>query len=119
MAKSLTTFEILKFWFKSTITAILLAAGVQILTSFMRNGKGNLPSEEECAKLSEQHATSTFNSFNEFYPFYLCEHGVGITKFFHFIASANALSIFAILLTRKFNRQTTDIIITIPLFDDG
>ena len=105
MAKSFTTFEILKFWIKSTITAILLAAGVQILTSFMRNGKENLPSEKECLKLTEQHATNTFSSFDEFYPFYLCEHSVGTTKLFHFIASANALTIFATLLTRKWQTK--------------
>jgi len=105
MAKSLTTVEILKFWIKSTLTAILLAAGVQILTSFMRIGNENLPSEEECVRLKEQHATSKFHTFDEFYPFYLCEHNVGITKLFHFIASANALTIFATLLTRKWQTK--------------
>ena len=84
---------------------MLLAAGVQIITSFMQNENGFLPSKEKCHQLTQQFHSKGFNSFKEFYPFYLCEHGIGITKLFHFIASANVLAIFARLMTRKWQTK--------------
>ena len=101
MAKALTTTEIWKMWCKTTFMAILLASGVQIITSQMGNGKENIPSEEECQKLYNQNSIRKFQSFDEFFPFYLCEHTLGKTKLFHFIATVNVLAINIILLTRK------------------
>jgi hypothetical protein len=40
--------------------------------------------------------TSEFVSWAEFYPFYLCEHSLPVTKLFHFIATFNA-SIFLVM----------------------
>ena len=101
MAKALTNSEILKMWYKSTFVAILVAFGIQVITSVMQNGNENIPSEEECQRLNEQNSIRKFQSFDEFYPFYLCEHTLGKTKLFHFFATFNALAIIAVLLTRK------------------
>ena len=105
MAKSLTNGDILQLWLKFSIISVLLAFGIQIMTTFMKNGNENVPSEEECDKLSERHLTGKFNSFDEFYPYYLCEHHLGTTKFFHFIATANGLAIWATLFVRKWQTK--------------
>ena len=106
MVKSLTNLEILKLWFKATLVAFALAMVVQGITSFMRNGNEHLPSTKECHELTQLHKTGTkFKSFEDFYPFYLCEHSLGTTKLFHFIATTNALFIDGILLTRKWQTK--------------
>ena len=107
MAKSLTNGDILQLWAKLSIVSILLALGIQIMTTFMKNGNDNIPSAEECDILSEHHLTGgRFHSFGEFYPYYLCEHTVGTTNFFHFIATANGLAIWATLLFVRRKWQT-------------
>ena len=37
--------------------------------------------------------TSKFNSFSEFYPFYLSEHKKNLTKIYHMIGSLTAISL--------------------------
>ena len=101
MAKALTTTEILKLWCKSTLLSVLFALVIQAITTQMGNGNENLPSPEECEDLKTKNSMSRFKSFEQFYPFYLCEHTLGKTKLFHFITSINVIVILAILLTRK------------------
>jgi hypothetical protein len=105
MVKSLTNGDILQLWVKCSIVSVLIAFGIQIMTTFMKNGNENIPSEEECEKLSERHLTGKFHSFDEFYPYYLCEHSLGTTKFFHFIATVNGLAILATLFLRKWQTK--------------
>lgn len=101
MAKALTTIEMLKLWSKSTLLAVLFALVINAITTQMRNGDENLPSSEECKKLYTQNSVSRFESFEQFYPFYLCEHTLQKTKLFHFVATFNAIVILAILFGRK------------------
>jgi len=101
MARGLTVGEIVKMWWKTTFIAILLAISVQITTLLIGNGNENIPSEEQCQELYQQNSIIKFQSFMDFYPFYLCEHTLGMTKLFHFCATVNAISIIVTLITRK------------------
>jgi len=46
--------------------------------------------------------TNKFNSFKEFYPFYLSEHNKSLTKIFHAIGS---LGVIAIILYTMFSKE--------------
>ena len=101
MSKPLTNREIIRLWSKTTCIAIVLALGIQVITKWMKNDVSSLPTPVECDSLTTQQLTQKFNSFEKFYPFYLCEHTEGVTKLFHFVATVNVLAILAVLLMRK------------------
>lgn len=80
-----------RVFIKSTITAVLLAFVVNFVhTTYPDTGFGKL--QPNCNIKPDG-----FQSFDEFYPYYLCEHSLPITKFFHFVATFNA-AIFLLLL---------------------
>ena len=101
MVKPLTNREVIRLWSKTTFIAIVLASGVQLTTKWMKNDVSSQPTPAECDSLTRHQLTEKFNSFEKFYPFYLCEHTEGITKLFHFVATINVLAILAVLLMRK------------------
>ena len=92
---------IVKLWIKSVCLSLFLALIVQILTTKMGNGNENLPSAGECENLRRQNSIKRFQTLEQFYPFYLCEHTLGLTKLFHFVTTVNASVIFYVLLARK------------------
>ena len=101
MSKPLTNREIIRLWSKTTCIAIVLALGIQVITKLMKNDADSLPTPVECDSLTTHQLTQKFNSFEKFYPFYLCEHTEGVTKLFHFVATVNVLAILVVLLMRK------------------
>ena len=53
-----------------------------------------------------------FESFADFYPFYLCEHDLAITKLFHFVATFNV----SVLILMLFNAKAASTKIRILIF---
>jgi len=76
---------------KSTlkVAVITLVVSYLINVARKRNDYADLaPGIGKCRKLLETHEKKPFTTFEEFYPFYLCEHTKPATKLFHFVGTA-------------------------------
>ena len=77
---------------KSTMTGVLVSLIVNAIVSTNGSIQRLEPSAKECESLELfKHQEDPFKSFQDFYPFYLCEHSLPTTKLFHFIGTFNAV----------------------------
>ena len=78
----------------STVAALLVA----ILLHYVST---HYPAASKLMPNCKTAKPSGFSSFEEFYPFYLCEHSLPVTKLFHFIVTFNVLVFLLNLLNAK------------------
>merc|ERR1712156_15930 len=86
------------------LLAFILATGLGVLYDHGVSGQESVvPTPGQCIKLT---SGVEFESFKQFYPFYLCEHTNPITKLFHFIGTFSAIMIWSQLVTTKTSTST-------------
>ena len=94
---------------KSTLKVAVIALVVSYLINETRKHYGYAdlaPGIGKCRKLTKTHEKKPFTTFDEFYPFYLCEHTKPATKLFHFVGTALYLADLATFLSGGMNQAS-------------
>ena len=91
-------------FFQSSICALIVAVAVHYISALYPSSSKLHPN---CNAKPQ-----AFESFADFYPFYLCEHDLAITKLFHFVATFNV----SVLLLMLFNAKAASTKIRILIF---
>ena len=79
-------------FFQSSICALIVAFIVHYISILYPSSK----LQPNCNSGPQE-----FRNFADFYPFYLCEHALPVTKLFHFVATFNICVLFLMLLNAK------------------
>ncbi len=88
---SRSTSRILATLVQSTIAALIVAITIHYVRLKFHVKSASDWSEASCSTYDNQrNSADPFKSLEEFYPFYLCEHKLPLTKLFHFLATFNA-----------------------------
>ena len=75
---------------RSSFKVVIIALGASLLINAMRrhfNYHDTAPNPEMCDDIAKTYEEKAFTTFEEFYPFYLCEHTKPATKLFHFVGT--------------------------------
>ena len=80
-------------FFQSSICALIVAFVVHYISILYPSSSKLQPN---CNSGPQE-----FRNFADFYPFYLCEHALPVTKLFHFVATFNICVLFLMLLNAK------------------
>ena len=82
-------------WIQTTVCGLILA--IVVHTVIYANSSTKIIID--CSQTLEK--DGGFKNFSEFYPFYLCEHSLPVTKLFHFVATFNAAIFLLMALNAK------------------
>jgi len=91
-------------WVGSTMFYFILSLVLRFFVYSEANEREHLP--QNCQLYDEIGVQRlSFDSLEDFYPYYLCQHQLESTKLFHFLATANSLTFLSIWLFMTGEKQ--------------
>ena len=92
--------NILSLLVQGSVSGLVLALTINTIRTYT-GAPDSSPLPDQCNELTTFSQSQQFDSLLDFYPYYLCEHTLPMTKLFHFLGTFNALLIFITIANRK------------------